>query len=164
MTNEQIVLFVLWITLPVILYKVIPKSRRREMVAVFLFFQTLTWIFSITLTYFGLLSAPVREFPDATKVNFSLEYIAFPTAAVLFQLWYPENKGKVRRTVHYIVTVAGILFFMLIVGELTELMSVNIDNLIRSFCNFTIELLLVRRYIVWFMKPVSTNTIGVSPS
>lgn len=164
MTNEQIVLFVLWITLPVILYKVIPKSRRREMVAVFLFFQTLTWIFSIALTYFGLLSAPVREFPDATKVNFSLEYIAFPTAAVLFQLWYPENKKMVRRTVHYVVTVAGILLFMVIVGELTDLMKIKVDNLIRSSCNFTIELLLVRRYIVWFMKPEPTSSKGVNPT
>jgi hypothetical protein len=155
LTIEQLVLATIWLSCILILFFVVPRQRVRELVAVFLFFQTLTWLFSIALSYHGLLYAPVREFPDATKISFTLEYIAFPSAAVFFQLWYPEKSGKIRRTVHYGLTVGGILLFMLVVGSITELMTIKVDNLIRSFCNFTLELLICRRYIVWFMKPIA---------
>ncbi|MFC0472767.1 CBO0543 family protein [Halalkalibacter kiskunsagensis] len=164
MTVERTVLIATWIIFPLFLLKFVPKERYREMIAVFLFFQTLTWLYSIGLTYFGLLSAPIREFPNATKINFSVEYIVFPTAAVFFQLTYPEKKGKVRRIFHYMYWVGAILLFMFLIGKSTELMTVKPGNLLRSSCNFTIELLLCRRYIEWLLKgkPFSDRKAGVN--
>ena len=87
MTLERAVLIGIWITFPILLICFVPKDRVREMIAVFMFFQTLTWVFSLGLTYFDLLSAPIREFPNAKKVNFTVEYMVFPTIAVFFQLY-----------------------------------------------------------------------------
>ncbi|WP_369679962.1 CBO0543 family protein [Bacillus sp. FJAT-45066] len=124
----------------------------REVVATFLFFQMLTWLFSIGLTNAGLLEAPVRFFKDATTINFTMEYLAFPTAAVLFQLYFPINAKFLRRLVHYLLWVGVILSFMILIGTFTNIMNIKIDNLIRSFFNFTIELWLCRRYVVWLFK------------
>ena len=73
MTLDLVVLIGIWVIFPILLICFVPKYRVREMVAVFMFFQTLTWVFSIGLTYFDLLSAPIREFLNSTKVNFTLK-------------------------------------------------------------------------------------------
>lgn len=112
----------------------------------------LTWLFSIGLTYFGLLEAPVRLFKHATKINFTMEYMVFPTAAVLFQLYFPSGVSIIRRFVHYLIWVGIILFVMYLLGTFTTIMTVKIDNLIRSFFNFMIELWLCRRYVLWMLN------------
>lgn len=155
MTFDYIVLLVLWIILPIVLYIIVPRHRIREFLAVFLFFQTLTWLFSIGLTYFEFLESPVREFKFATQINFTVEYLVFPTAAVMFQRWFPNGSGKLRRSIHYLLSVGGILFFMFLLGTFTNIMEIKLDNLIRSAFNFTFELWLCRKYIVWLMKQVT---------
>jgi hypothetical protein len=156
MSINSLATLLLWIILPTVLLIVVPRNRLRESIAVFLFFQMLTWVFSIGLTYFGLLKSPYRIFETATKINFTSEFLVFPTAAVLFQLWYPDDSGKLRRVFHYALSVGGILLFMYLLGSFTKLMAIKPDNLIRSAFNFTIELWLCRKYIVWLM--ISPNT------
>ncbi|QOR67848.1 hypothetical protein IM538_06865 [Cytobacillus suaedae] len=149
MSNELAVIIAIWVIFPIILYFAVPRERIREMIAVFLFFQMLTWLFSIVMTKFGVLSAPIREFPEATKINFSSEYIVFPTAAVFFQRWYPENGGKIKKAIHYLYSVGGIILFLLIIGRTTDLMNAKPQT---SAINFLFELMLCRSYIVWMLK------------
>lgn len=153
--SDYFVLISLWVVLPILLWKVVPKTRIREAVATFLFFQMLTWVFSIALTNAGLLEGPVRFFRDATTINFTMEYLAFPTAAVLFQLYFPKNAKFFRRFVHYMLWVGVILTFMALIGTFTNIMNIKIDNLIRSFFNFTIELWICRRYVLWVLQQPS---------
>ncbi|WP_077210838.1 CBO0543 family protein [Bacillus dakarensis] len=98
------VLIILWIIMPIVLWNVIPRDRLREAIAVFLFFQMLTWLFSIGLTYAELLNAPVRFFKHATKINFTMEYLVFPTIAILFQLSFPKKANFIRR---YFIICSG---------------------------------------------------------
>ncbi|MBE4909637.1 hypothetical protein IMZ08_16410 [Bacillus luteolus] len=149
MSIDFTVILAIWVIFPLILYFAVPRDRVREMIAVFLFFQMLTWLFSIVMTKFGVLSAPIREFPEATKINFSSEYIVFPTAAVLFQRWYPENGGKIRQALHYLYTVGGIILFLFIIGRTTDLMEAKPQT---SAINFLFELMLCRKYIMWMLK------------
>jgi hypothetical protein len=152
MSINLIATLLLWIILPIVLLIVVPRHRLRESIAVFLFFQMLTWLLSIYLTYFGLLTSPYRIFETATKINFTSEFLVFPTAAVFFQLWYPDSSGRLRRIIHYTISVGGILLFMYLLGSITKLMTIKPDNLIRSAFNFTFELWLCRKYIVWLMN------------
>jgi len=160
MNSDYLVLLILWITLPMILWNVIPRDRVREAIATFLFFQMLTWLFSIGLTYAGLLEAPVRIFKYATKINFTLEYLVFPTIAILFQLRFPKKSTFIRRLFHYLFWVGITLSSMLILGTFTNIMDVKVDNLIRSFFNFIIELWLCRHYVVWIMKQPEHKEVG----
>jgi hypothetical protein len=157
MTFDYGVLLGLWVVLPLLLLVVIPRSRVREFLVVLIFFQSLTWIVSIVLTAFGLLSSPVLEFGKATKINFTMEYLVFPVAAVLFHRWYPIGLGKVRQVLHYIISVAGILLFMFLIGRYTHIMKIEIGNLIRSGINFMFELWLCRKYMVWLLEKVKLS-------
>jgi hypothetical protein len=152
MNFNYFVLIILWVILPMVLWKSVPRNRLREAIATFLLFQMLTWLFSIGLTYVGLLESPIRFLKYATKVNFTMEYIVFPTVAVLFQLKFPNKANFVRGLLHYLQWIGIILTFMLLIGFFTDIMVVKMDNLIRSFFNFLIELWLCRRYVLWLIK------------
>jgi hypothetical protein len=161
MSFDYLVIFTLWIICPFILVLVVPRQQIREFIAVFFFFQSLTWLFSISLTAFDLLSFPVRLFPNATKIGFTMEYLVYPTAAVLFYKWFPGKANAFRRSLHYIVFVAGILLWMFLIGKFTNLLSeVKINALMRSAFNFTIELWLCRSYVQWLLKKTTLQRVG----
>ncbi|WP_026574355.1 CBO0543 family protein [Bacillus sp. UNC438CL73TsuS30] len=151
MKSDYLVLLLLWLIFPISLWKVIPRSRLREAIATLLLFQMLTWLFSIYLTYFGLLESPVRIFKHATKINFTMEYLAFPFFALLFQLKFPKNAHFIRRVLHYFFWIGIMLTFMFLMGKFTNIMKISMENLIRSFFNFIIELWICRRYVLWIM-------------
>lgn len=137
----------------------IPRNRLREAIATFLFFQMLTWLFSLGLTFGGLLESPVRFFKNATRISFTMEYLLFPTAAVLFQMRFPPCSNFIKRLLHYLFWVGVILSFMFKLGKFTNIMDVKLDNLIRSFFNFIIELWICRQYVLWIMPQPNLKRI-----
>ncbi|GAA0343356.1 hypothetical protein GCM10008967_37250 [Bacillus carboniphilus] len=159
MNFDYYVLTGIWIVFPIILWKAVPRNRIREAIAAFLFFQMLTWLFSISLTFAGLLEAPVRFFKKATDINFTMEYMVFPTIGTIFQLRFPSQANYIKRVIHYLCYVGIILAFMFLVGTFTNIMTVKMDNLVRSFFNFIIELWLLRRYVLWTIKPQENSRI-----
>ncbi|MEH7381303.1 CBO0543 family protein [Bacillus sp. JJ1533] len=158
MNFDYYVLILFWLVLPVVLWRRVPANRLREAIATFLFFQMLTWVFSIGLTYAGLLESPVRFFKHATKISFTMEFFVFPSIAVFFQLSFPKNASYKRRSLHYLLWVGIILLIMLLLDAFTNIMSVTKDSLIRSFFNFLIELWLCRQYVLWVIdQPLSSE-------
>jgi uncharacterized membrane protein YgdD (TMEM256/DUF423 family) len=156
---DYFILAMIWIICIITLLLVVPRSRFREFVAVFLFFQALTWIFSITLTAFGAISTDVRLFERATKISFTSEYAFYPTLAVIFHRWYPDKAGKPRVALHYLIIIGVILLYMYLLGKYTGIMDiVGPGQFIRTFFNFIFEFWLLRRYIVWFMGNLNRHT------
>lgn len=163
MNSNLYVMLLLWIVLPLILWKATPRNRLREVIAVLLFFQMLTWSFSIFLTYIGLYEPPYRLFKQATKINWTMEYLVFPFFAVLFQINFPLKASFLRRLFHYLIWVGIIIFAMFLLGKFTNIVTMKSGSLIRSFLNFIIELWICRRYVLWVMthpKYVRTKTNG----
>ncbi|SET71677.1 hypothetical protein SAMN05216389_12260 [Oceanobacillus limi] len=160
MNFDYYVMILFWIVIPIILWKVIPRSRIREAIAALLVFQMLTWLFSIGLTYAGLLYSPIRFFEEATTINFTMEYLLFPSVAVLFYLKFPQNANFTRRMVHYLFWVGVILSIMILLGTFTNLMVVRLDHLIRSFFNFLIELWICRHYVLWVTEQFETKRVS----
>lgn len=156
MSFDYFILAMIWVVSIITLFLAVPKSRIREFVAVFLFFQALTWIFSITLTEFGALSTEVRLFKDATKISFTSEFAFYPTLAVVFHRFFPEKSGKLRVILHYFIFVGIILLYMYLLDKFTGIMNVEIpEQLIRTFFNFIFEFWLLRQYILWLMGTIS---------
>lgn len=152
MTIDQITLLFLWILFPLLLLIFVPKDRIRELIAVFLLFHALTWSFSIVLTHYGLLQAGTLEFPHATKINFSLEYIVYPSIAVFFQLWFPEHRCRRLKALYYLCFVLLILSIIILVSIFTNLIFLTVSGMISSFFNFLIEFVLCRKFIQWFLR------------
>ncbi|MCM3763685.1 CBO0543 family protein [Neobacillus niacini] len=163
MSFDYFIIVMIWVISIITLFLAIPKARIREFVAVFLFFQALTWMFSITLTAFGLLSTEVRLFEHATKISFTSEFAFYPTLAVVFHRFYPEKAGKRKVILHYLLFVGIILLYMYLLDKFTGIMNGEItEQLIRTFFNFIFEFWLLRQYMVWFMRSMSSQAHHVS--
>jgi hypothetical protein len=152
MSFDYVVLAMIWVVSILTLFIAVPKSRLREFVAVYLFFTSITWVFSIVLTAFGDLSTEIRLFEYATKISFTSEFLFYPAVAVVFHRLYPDNAGKLRVILYYLLFVGIIILYMYFLGRFTRIMNVEIpEQLIRTFFNFLFEFWVLRKYIVWLM-------------
>lgn len=154
MNFDYIVIFMTWIVSAVVLFLAVPRKQVREFVAVLMFFQSLTWIFSIVMTEFDFMETNTRIFDRATKINFTSEFVFYPTIAVVFHRLFPKQGGIIKVALHYLLFVGGIILYMFLLGKFTNIMEVNFHHLIRAFFNFTFELWLTRRYIGWLVSKI----------
>ncbi|MFC4801344.1 CBO0543 family protein [Neobacillus sp. GCM10023253] len=151
MNFDYFILAMIWIVSIITLLIVVPRPRIREFMAVFFFFQSLTWIFGIVLTAFGILSTEVRLFEHATKISFTSEFMFYPTMAVVFHRWYPDQGGKLRVVLYYVLFTGAIILYIYLLAAFTRIMRVDAQQLIRFFFNFVFEFWACRRYVVWLM-------------
>nr|WP_295971623.1 CBO0543 family protein [uncultured Bacillus sp.] len=85
-----------------LLLKFVPKTRIREAVAVFFFKQCITWLFGLLVVEKRLIRYPARLFfKKATKSSFTFEYFVYPSLCVLFNLYYPEHRSKLIKTLYF---------------------------------------------------------------
>lgn len=152
MTFDYFIILLIWIVSVAALIAVVPRSKIREYLAVFLFFQALTWVFGIIFTEFDLMSAKIRLFNKATKISFTSEFIFYPTMAVVFYRWFPTNAGKLRVALHYVLCVGVLLAYLYFLGNFTNIMRIKPSLYVQAFFNFTFEYWLTRQYVVWLTK------------
>lgn len=74
MQIEHIILAAMWVFgfLGFILF--IPRKNIRHGLLAYLMFQAIIWLCDMPAFEFGLLSAPVREFPKATDLAITINY------------------------------------------------------------------------------------------
>ncbi|MBL0386085.1 hypothetical protein JJB07_05405 [Tumebacillus sp. ITR2] len=152
MSKEFWILVSLWVVIPVALWRLTPKSRTREMHLVFMSMQTFTWLFDILVVQFGLIEYPYREFPHATRMNFTLHFLLYPSLAVVFMLYFPEAKPKWVKALYTVLFSAGIAAIAVVIERYTHLvhlvswrMSLSFEIIL--FCN-----VLTRLFVASFFK------------
>lgn len=94
MVLERTILTTMWLLGMIGFLFIIPRKKRREGFLAFLMFQALIWLCDMFVFYFGLMSAPIREFPKATDLSITINYFFYP---VLFSLFYVYKKGRDHR-------------------------------------------------------------------
>ncbi|AYV66177.1 hypothetical protein C2I06_04390 [Niallia circulans] len=155
MNKELIILIVSWVVCLFLLIRFIPKERKRYFQIVFLFAHATAWIFTHIQVSMDLVRFPYREFSHATKMSFSLYYIVLPTFAVLFLLYYPEKKHRLKIFLYYLIFSNGIHLYMFLVEKNSNLihdlnwhwwLAVSIDFLV---------LYMTKTFAFWFRKGFS---------
>ncbi|TYS18460.1 hypothetical protein FZC78_02670 [Rossellomorea vietnamensis] len=115
MNKEVSILLLSWLLSIIVLIQCVPKDRKRIAHITFLFGQGIAWIYQYAQLLCNLVEFPYREFENATKMSFSLYFLIYPTFGVIFIMFYPINKGRVRIIIHYLTfTIALTTFAALI--------------------------------------------------
>lgn len=149
MSKEFIILAVSWVVSIMTLVS-LSRGRSRLVQITFLFTQTLAWLLVYILVFFNLVSFPYREFKIATTMSFSLYYLLFPMAGVLFILFYPKQPTKRKVLFYY-------LFFSMLIPTYTSLAEMNSELFQFIKWNWTIHVLadfilfyILKKFIFWF--------------
>jgi hypothetical protein len=151
MTLERLVLIVIWVAsfIAVVLY--IPRLKRREALIALLTCQAITWVNSMLHEKYGLLAFPVREFPKATNLLFTTEYMMYPLMCAFYYIYEPKS-GKLLRFFY----LAGCISFLTVVdvwiNTYTDLIAYANYSWYWTWIDFFFIFLLVNVYCKWFFK------------
>lgn len=152
MSKEIIILSSAWIVVTLMLFLFIPKNKLREAIAIFFFKQFLTWIIGLTVVQFGLIEYPVRLFANATKSSFSFEYFFYPSICVIFNLHYPERKGRLREFMHFFYFCSIMTFFEVLAEKYTNILEYIHWTWYITWITLYITFYLSRKFYIWYFR------------
>lgn len=122
MEKEHLILAAMWIFgfLGFILF--IQKKNLRKGLLAYSIFQSIVWLCDMPAFEFGLLSAPVREFPKATDLAITINYLFYP---FLFSIYYVKKRVKGfiwARFSYFAVWVSAVTLYDVIIETYTDLL------------------------------------------
>lgn len=122
MLLERLILVLMWLLGIVGILVLIPRDKRRQGILAALMFQAIIWLCDMPSFYYGLLSAPVREFPKATDLAITINYIFYP---VLFSVYYDHKRVKGSqwsRFAYFMIWISGVTLFDVVLEKYTDLL------------------------------------------
>jgi hypothetical protein len=122
MLMERLILVAMWLFGFVVFILFIPRKDRRKGFLAFLMFQAIIWLCDMPSFQYGLISAPVREFPKATDLPLTIDYFFYP---VLFSIFYVHKRvqGSLwSRITYFFVWISVITLFDIVIERYTELL------------------------------------------
>ncbi|KKI91321.1 hypothetical protein WQ54_15365 [Bacillus sp. SA1-12] len=122
MLMEHWILVAMWVFGFVGFLLLIPRKDRRKGWLAFLMFQAFIWLCDMPSFQYGLLSAPVREFPKATDLAITINYFFYP---VMFSIFYVHKKGNGSiwsRFAYFFVWISIMTLFDVVLERYTDLL------------------------------------------
>ncbi|BCJ88502.1 CBO0543 family protein [Effusibacillus dendaii] len=152
MSTERLISLVAWLIMAYLLWKFVPRNKIREAHVIFLFKQAMTWVFGLMVAHWELIEYPVRIFAGGTQSSFTYDYFIDPSIAVLFNLRYPENGGRWRKFLHYVIYCSAVVFPEWILEDYTDLIEYKKWAWYWSWITLFATLFISRQYYLWFFK------------
>lgn len=151
MTLERLVLIIIWAVSTIAFVLFIPRNRRREAILAFLACQSVTWVNSMLHVKYGLLAFPVREFPKASDLLFTSEYMMYPLMCAFYYIYEPES-GKLPRLLYLVGCITCLTVIDVIIEKYTELIEYTKYSWYWTWIDFFLIFLITNIYCKWFFK------------
>ena len=152
MNSEKAILVIGWIISVLLLFRFIPKNKVRLAQLAFLFKQAITWLIGLAVVEARLLEYPVRFFSYANRTSFTFEYIVYPSICAIFNVNYPEKKGRFSQFMYYSYYCTAITIIEVILEEYTNLINYINWTWYITWITLYITFYMTRKYCVWFYK------------
>lgn len=151
MTLERLVLIIIWIASILAIILFIPKNKRREAVLSFLACQAITWVNSMLHVKYGLLEFPVREFPKATDLLFTSEYMMYPLMCSFYFIHEPGSR-KLLRLFYLAGCISCLTVIDIIISTFTNLIKYTNYSWYWTWIDFFLIFAITNVYCKWFFK------------
>jgi hypothetical protein len=151
MTLEYWVLILIWSASIVAVALYIPNHKRREAVLAFLACQAVTWLNSLIHVNYGLLAFPVREFPKATDLLFTSEYMMYPLMCAFYYIYEPYS-GNLLRLFYLVGCISCLTIVDTVIVTYTDLIDYPNYSWYWTWIDFFAIFLLINIYCKWFFK------------
>ncbi|WP_127533927.1 CBO0543 family protein [Paenibacillus kobensis] len=119
---ERLVLVLMWLSGALVLVVFIPSNKRREGALALLVLQAIIWLCDLFAFRYGLLSAPVREFPKATDLSITINYFFYPALFAVFYSRRKEKAGLARRATMLVLWITCLTIFDGLIEQYTGLL------------------------------------------
>ncbi|MED3550978.1 CBO0543 family protein [Cytobacillus praedii] len=122
MKIEYFILAAMWIFGFISFILFIPRKERRKGFLALMIFQAFIWLCDMPSFKYGLLSAPVREFPKATDLSITINYFFYP---VMFSIFYVKRRVRGSawaRFKYFFVWISVLTLFDIVIERYTDLL------------------------------------------
>lgn len=126
MLKERLILVAIGLFSLVAFIRFIPRQNRRKGSIAFLMFQAIIWLCDMPAFKYGLLSAPVREFPKATDLPITIDYLFYPVLFSIFYVHRKINSNLLSKIIHFFVWVSVITLIDIMMEKYTCLLKYEI--------------------------------------
>ncbi|WP_240758487.1 CBO0543 family protein [Lysinibacillus sp. SGAir0095] len=97
------------------------KDLRKGFLALMMF-QAIIWLCDMLSFKYGLLSAPVREFPKAIDLSITINYFFYPVLFSIFYVHKEVKESRWARFIYFFVWITAITFFDIVLKKYTDLL------------------------------------------
>jgi hypothetical protein len=151
--KEKIIIASAYMTSIFLLIKFVPKDKIRHASVPFLFKQVITRFFGLLVVEKNLIEYPYRPFlKKAHKASFCFEYFLYPVVCVLFNLYYPEKRNILIKTLYYFIHTSLITGLEVLFVKYTNLIRYKKWNWYWSFITIWFSNYLSHVFYKWFFK------------
>ncbi|MDF2926467.1 MAG: hypothetical protein K0R57_5381 [Paenibacillaceae bacterium] len=130
----------------------IPRHKRKEAHAVFLFQGMLTWILGLSVVEAGWLMYPIRELNEASSTSFVFEFLIFPVTAAYYNIFYPANQPVGKRFAWLLLFAAGITLPEYFIERYTDLLEYTGWSWYWTTLSISATLCISRLFFLWFFR------------
>jgi hypothetical protein len=149
---EHLILLFAYIITIFLLIRFVARHKIREAWVIFSFKQLLTWIFGLLVVQYKLIEYPVRLFSYASRTSFSFEFFIYPAICILFSIYYPFNRGRLRKTMHYIFYTSVITLIEAFLERSTDLIHYIDWTWYWTWITLYITFFMSNKFYAWFFK------------
>jgi hypothetical protein len=129
----------------------VPRRRLRLFIVAFLAAQMAVWIAAAVLLELGLIAYPIREFPRATNMGFTMEYMMYPVLCGLYIIYEPQ-RGWGKRALYLLAWSCGLGLFQYWLTAGTELVEyVHLNWIVAGF-TFACILIATKGIVGWYRR------------
>ncbi|MCL7749484.1 CBO0543 family protein [Halalkalibacter alkaliphilus] len=141
------------IIIMLLIFRYVPRHKMREAHVSFLFQQIMTWFFGLLVVEKGLIKYPYRTFfKKSNKTSFAFEFFIYPAITILFNLYYPEKRSYISKTI-YVFSYSGVITLIETFTEkYTDLIEYKNWNRYWSFISLSCTYYVSRLYYRWFFS------------
>ena len=159
MLMERLILVAMWLFGFVGFILFIPRKNRRKGLFAFMMFQSIIWLCDMPAFKYGLLSAPIREFPKATDLALTINYFFYPA---LFSIFYVHKKvkdGLWSRFAYFFVWVSIITLCDIVIERYTDLLEYGLLTWYGMWIYIGFLFFVSRVCCNWFFKDKSLERL-----
>ncbi|MGG4470718.1 CBO0543 family protein [Paenibacillus alvei] len=138
-----------------VLFKFIPKNKKRDAWILFLFLQVITWPAGLIAVELGWIEYPTQLLPYANnynKTSFSFEFFFFPIVAIMFSLYFPKRKYWYLVLLYYVGVSGFFTMFEVVLEKTTTLVTYHEWKWYWTFLTVIISLFINDLFYRWCKK------------
>ncbi|MBP1155572.1 hypothetical protein ACVLD2_000514 [Paenibacillus sp. PvR052] len=151
MSLERAILIIVWIVGTIVIALLVHRPDFRQFVMGFLVCQAITWVNEALHVKLHWVSYPVREFPKATELGFTMQYMVYPLLCGIYLICEPQRSWTARG-LYLIAWCSGLAVFHYGLARYTRLIQYIHYHWYIVWIAFFIIFVLVNAIVRWFFK------------
>ncbi len=151
MIKERVILIAAWILVLAAIGLLVKRSTWHRFAAGFLMAQNLTWLNVLIHCQLGMFEYPVREFPKATDVGFTLQYLLYP-AVVGFCILFEPRGSFWKKAGYILIWPTGVILLRLVLMRYTQLIVAYHYHLLLDWATILVIFLISIGVTKWLFR------------